>query len=81
MIFGNTSSPFLLNATAKYHLNKYPECEVVQDLQRDMYVDNWFSGADSIEEVASKYHTAYNSMAEANMPLEKLVSDSVAITS
>lgn len=81
VVFGNTSSPFLLNATVKTHLSKYSECDVIQDLQRDMYVDNWFSGADSEAEVARKYTTAYNIMSEANMSLEKLVSNSVVIAS
>ncbi|XP_076031122.1 uncharacterized protein LOC143019369 [Oratosquilla oratoria] len=71
IILGDTSSPFILNATIKHHLSKYPDCEVVQDLKRDMYVDNWFSGADTVE-VASKYSTAYDIMADANMSLEKL---------
>lgn len=81
VVFGNTSSPFLLNATIKTHLSKYSECEVIQDLQRDMYVDNWFSGADSEVEAVRKYTTAYNIMSEANMSLEKLVSNSLVIAS
>ena len=81
VVFGNTSSPFILNAIVKCHLSNYSDCEVVQDLKRDMYVDNWFSGADSVEEVASKYSTAYNIMAEANMSLEKLSSNSVMVAS
>ena len=81
IVFGNTSSPFILNAIVKCHISNYSDCEVVQDLKRDMYADNWFSGADSVEEVASKYSTAYNIMAEANMSLEKLSSNSVMVAS
>lgn len=46
-----------------------------------MYVDNWFRGADSEVEAVRKYNTAYNIMSEANMSLEKLVSNSVVIAS
>lgn len=81
IVFGNTASPFLLNATVKCHLSEYSDCEVVKNLQRDMYVDNWFSGADSVEELATQYSTAHNIMAEANMSLEKLSSNSVVIAS
>ncbi|XP_068235740.1 uncharacterized protein [Palaemon carinicauda] len=81
VVFGNTSSPFLLNVVVKHHLSNYSECEAVQDLKRDMYVDNWFSGADTVEEVATKFKTAYDIMADANMSLEKVSSNSVVIAS
>ena len=81
VVFGNTSSPFLLNATVKHHLSSYPEGEVVKDWKRDMYVDNWFCGADTVEEVARKYNAAYDIMAEANMSLEKVSSNSIMIAS
>lgn len=29
VVFGNTTSPFLLNATIKTHLSNYPEREVI----------------------------------------------------
>ena len=79
VVFGNTSSPFLLNTTIKTHLSKYSDCEVIQDLQRDMYVDNWFNGADSEAEVERKYAKAHNIISEANMSLKKLVSNSMVI--
>ena len=43
VFFGNTSSPYILNATVKCHLSNYSDCEVVQYLNRDVYVENWFS--------------------------------------
>ncbi|XP_068202710.1 uncharacterized protein [Palaemon carinicauda] len=81
VVFGNTSSPFLPNVVVEHHLSNYSECEAVQDLKRDMYVDNWFSGADTVEEVATKFKTAYDIMADANMSLEKVSSNSVVIAS
>ncbi|XP_068250314.1 uncharacterized protein [Palaemon carinicauda] len=63
-----------------WHYYNYSECEADQDL-RDMYVDNWFSGADTVEKVATKFKTAYDIMADANMSLEKVSSNSVVIAS
>ena len=48
--FGNKSSPFLLNATIKHHLDQYPITRVVQELQTNLYVDDWLTGADSAPE-------------------------------
>ena len=42
-----------------------------------MYVDNWLSGADSEEEATRKYNDGHNIMSEANMSLEKLVSNKI----
>ncbi|XP_068246461.1 uncharacterized protein [Palaemon carinicauda] len=81
VVFGNTSITFLLNVVVKHHLSNYSECEAVQDLKRDMYVDNWFSGADTVEEVATKFKTVYDIMADANMSLEKVSPNSVVIAS
>lgn len=49
--FGYTASPYLLNATIKFHLSKYPQDEVVQELQTNMYVDNWLNGGDSVSDI------------------------------
>ena len=44
--FGNKSSPFLLNATTRYHLSQYLTSPVVEELTTNMYVDNSISGCD-----------------------------------
>ena len=43
-----SSSPFLLNATAQHHIQKYSSSypEVVEKITRSIYVDNIISGAD-----------------------------------
>jgi len=79
--FGNTASPFLLNATIKHHLDKYPQTNVVQDLKADMYTDNWLSGADSAIDASEKFCQARSIFADASMDLTKLVSNSLLITS
>lgn len=50
VVFGLTSSPFLLNATLRHHLSKYVEKEnaVVERICEDLYVDNLVSGGDSV---------------------------------
>ena len=69
--FGNTSSPFLLAATLKHHLNQYQNSECVQSLKSDMYVDNWVSGASNISEAYQRYCEATDVMNDAHMPLTK----------
>nr|XP_027223346.1 uncharacterized protein LOC113815482 [Penaeus vannamei] len=69
--FGNTSSPFLLNATIKYHLQSYPDTEVVIELKDNLYVDDWLSGADTAEEACEKFKEAQSILAEAGFPLSK----------
>ena len=79
--FGNTASPFLLNATIKHHLDKYSQTSVVQDLKADMYTDNWLIGADSAIEASGKFCQARSIFSDASMDLTKLVSNSLLITS
>ncbi len=45
--FGNKASPFLLNATTKYHLSQFPPSRAVQELDKNLYVDDFLSEADS----------------------------------
>lgn len=74
--FGNKSSPFLLNATIKHHLNNCKESEVVQELRSNLYVDDWLSGADTVEEGKAKFTEACSVLAGAGMTLTKWTSNS-----
>ena len=69
--FGNTSSPFLLNATLKHHLNSYPVSVTVQELQENLYVDDWLSGADTVEEASKMFNEAQSILLDAGMTLSK----------
>ena len=69
--FGNKSSPFLLNATVKHHLKLYPPSDIVDDLNTNLYVDDWLSGADTIADAYMKYDEASKIIADAGMALSK----------
>ena len=79
--FGNTSSPFLLMATVRYHLSKYPtESNVVKELEENMYMDDWLSGADDDSEACEMFQDADSIMSEAQMTLAKLGSSSEVVS-
>ena len=55
VVFGVTSSPFLLNSTTRHHLEKYVESEkdVVERLRDDLYVDDQVSGCETPDQKVS----------------------------
>ena len=55
--FGVSSSPFLLNATIKYHLEEFREThpELVHQLLISTYVDDIVSGANTGDEAFDLY--------------------------
>ena len=69
--FGNCSSPFLLNATVQSHLASFPASRVVEELQENMYVDDFLSGADSIDECCDMVQESSDIMSKASMNLVK----------
>jgi len=74
--FGNRCSPFILNATIKHHLKQFQDTDVISELQENLYVDDWLSGADS-EDVATKMiEEARHVMAQCSMNLTKWESNS-----
>ena len=74
--FGVTSSPFLLNATVKHHLRLCPQAEVVSELQNNLYVDDWLTGADSEEEAKRMFLEGKDILSQAGMTLSKCHSNS-----
>ena len=69
VLLGNCSSPFLLNATVQSHLASFPASEVLEELQENMYVDDFLSGADSIDEYCSMVQESSDIMSKASMNL------------
>ena len=78
--FGNKSSPFLLNATIKHHWNTFQETPVILELQENVYVDDWLSGADFEKEACDLFFEAKGIMAKASMPLAKWTSNSQVVS-
>ena len=76
--FGITSSPFLLKASIKYHLNmlKQEEPKLAEKLMSDIYVDDLTSPIDSVEEGGIYYEFAKESMARVGLELHKWYSNS-----
>ena len=74
--FGNRCSPFLLNATVKYHLKQAAESRVVTELQENLYVDDWLTGAEEESEASSMIVEADEIMKQAAMNLTKWGSNS-----
>lgn len=78
VIFGSSSSPFLLNATVKHHMERYEEDdpEVVKTFLRSIYVDDLNMGGDTDEEAYQMYIKSKLRLAEGGFNLRKFVTNS-----
>ena len=68
VLFGPTSSPFMLHATLDYHL-KLHSLSVSMDMKNNLYVDNIISGCCSEEAILHYYKEATSIMSEASFHL------------
>ena len=77
VVFGVTSSPFLLNGTIMHHLFKYLSChqQFVKRLLEDLYVDDVTSGTKTIERRKGFYEKAKSILSEAGFDLRKWVTN------
>ena len=75
--FGVSSSPFLLNATVRYHLESFQGTNktVVEKLLKSTYVDDIISGADTIEEAFELYVQAKEIFCKGGFNLRKFLSN------
>ncbi|GFW54219.1 integrase catalytic domain-containing protein [Trichonephila clavipes] len=75
--FGVNSSPFLLAATIRHHIEKYKHefPHTVELLDRNFYVDDLISGGDEIEEALQTSRRAKNIMEAAGMDLRKWITN------
>ena len=75
VLFGATSSPFVLQATLTHHLNK-SESQCAEKLKESLYVDNLQGTMLSEPELIDFHHSVNQTMAEANMPLKSWCTNS-----
>ena len=75
VVFGVSSSPFLLNATLKHHVETYRSSypEIVKTLTQSMYVDDVVTGADSEDEAYTLYTASKKILSHASFNLRKFV--------
>jgi len=68
VLFGATSSPFILNAVLHHHLQMY-WTNVADEIKHNLYVDNIISGCSSEEATTQYYQQARQIMKEAKFNL------------
>ena len=73
VLFGLNCSPYLLAATLQYHCSKYllEYPDTARSLLSEMYVDDWISGADSVEKAYQKYQEGSKILSEGGFTLRK----------
>ena len=81
VVFGLNASPFLLNATLRYHIEKFAESDpiFVQKMKDGFYVDDLVSGGKATEEVKELYEKAKTRMATGGFKLRKWLTNDAAL--
>ncbi|XP_057311105.1 uncharacterized protein LOC130648966 [Hydractinia symbiolongicarpus] len=84
--FGIISSPFLLGATIKHHLEETSDAEVteeevseVSNISKDMYVDNLMTGTNSNEDAINLYENSKESFKAIGMNIRDWKSNSTTV--
>ena len=82
VVFGVSSSPFLLNATIKHHIERYKEAdpEFVDKFLRSIYVHDLSSGAPETNTGYELYLKSKLRLAEGGFSLRKFVSNCPELT-
>ena len=80
VLFGATSSPFILNAVLRHHLQQY-QTNVADDIKHDLYVDNIIFGCSSEEAATQYYRQSRQIMKEAKFNLRSWASNSSMLNS
>ncbi|XP_066924368.1 uncharacterized protein [Clytia hemisphaerica] len=75
VLFGVTSSPFLLNGTLRHHINKIQDTSVRDLLLRSLHVDDLTTSLDTEAEACEFYTSCKEHFAEANFNLRKAQSN------
>ncbi len=83
VVFGVSSSPFLLNATIKYHLEQYLDShpDLIRRLLQSTYVDDVITGATSEDEAFDLYVQAKEILHRGGFNLRKFLTNSQQLQS
>lgn len=77
VLFGSTSSPYLLQATLNHHLkSRHSDNPHSEKIKRSLYVDNIQSTIDSEQELLNIYQATNFILRDASMPLKEWTSNS-----
>ena len=81
VVFGVSSSPFLLNATISHHLNKYIDRypHLVDTLMHSIYVDDVIFEANTEDEAHQLFSVSTQLFAEGGFNLRKFVTNSMSL--
>jgi len=81
VVFGVTSSPFLLNATLIHHLERYRDKDpkFVETVLQSLYVDDVTYGGKNEEEVYKLYQNSKQCLLEGGFNLRKFTSNSTSL--
>ena len=79
VLFGATSSPFLLQVTLDLHL-RTSTGQYWEEILRNFYVDNLLGSVDDEEKLINIYGEANRELKEADMPLNSWATNSPALT-
>ena len=78
VLFGATSSPFLLQATLDFHLRRL-KSRYKDKLLNSFYVDNYIGNTNDERELLDIYDEANKHLSSANMPLRMWASNNVKL--
>ena len=78
VVFGVTSSPFLLNGTIRHHVTSYEseDPQFVNEFLNSLYVDDSNGGKDNDSEAFELYSKARSRMSDGGFNLRKWISNS-----
>ena len=81
VVFGVTSSPFLLNATIDTHIRKLQEMEpvFVDKFLRSMYVDDLTVSLNDVDSAYEFYKKSKQGLSEAGFKLRKFMTNSIQL--
>ena len=79
LVFGLTSSPFILNATAKFHLSQYLGQDklkwVIEKFLQDLYVDDSTTSFYDVDDAYYFYETAKSYLQKGSFNLRKWITN------